>query len=156
MSGLDFIAVEKGVGVGLLIALGLYAWARGGRTEKVGAGVIILAWVLSGLVSDSNPDTAWLQPQYGVFMVDLAALAAFLVLALRSDRFWPMTLAGGQLLAVAVHIGYIIDPRKILPAYVVLTSTIGYLLLAQAFFGIWYEVHRWRGSADDPVRRRLG
>jgi hypothetical protein len=142
----EFIALEQGVGDVLLIALAAYAWARGGTSERVGAAIIIIAWVASWVVGDSNPATAWIRPQYGVFGVDVLALGAFIALALRSDRFWPLTAAGAQLLAVTVHIGYILDPRKIMPAYISLTSTIGYLILAQTFCGIWFEVHRWRGT----------
>jgi hypothetical protein len=141
----EFIFIEQGVGDVLLIALAVYAWARGGTSERVGATIVIVAWVVSWLAGDANPATAWIRPQYGVFVVDVLALGAFIALALRSDRFWPLTTAGAQLLAVAVHIGYILDPRKIMPAYISLTSTIGYLILVQTFCGIWLEVHRLRG-----------
>jgi hypothetical protein len=142
----DFIKAEQWTGDALLVALAAYAWARGGTSERIGAAIIIVAWVASWVMGDANPATAWIRPQYGVFMVDVLALGAFIALALRSDRFWPLTAAGAQLLAVTVHIGYIIDPRKIMPAYISLTSTIGYLILAQTFCGIWFEVHRWRGT----------
>ena len=39
----------------------------------------------------------------GVLLVDLGALAAFTFLALRSDRFWPLWVAGLQLTTVIAH-----------------------------------------------------
>ena len=40
----------------------------------------------------------------GVFLVDLLALAGFTAIALRTDRFWPLWVAGLQLTTILAHL----------------------------------------------------
>ena len=46
----------------------------------------------------------------GALLVDLAVLAAFVAVALRSDRFWPLWVAGLQLTTSVAHFLKAIDP----------------------------------------------
>ena len=53
----------------------------------------------------------------GALAVDLAVLVAFIVVALHSDRFWPLWVAGLQLTTSIAHFLKAIDPHLIPQAY---------------------------------------
>ncbi|QJB68037.1 hypothetical protein [Parasphingorhabdus halotolerans] len=42
----------------------------------------------------------WLQPKFGVFLIDLACLFFFVLIAFRSKRFWPLPVAAFQMVPV--------------------------------------------------------
>ena len=47
--------------------------------------------------------TSWTKVEVGIFAIDIIVLLAFIYLALKSDRFWPIWAAAFQLLAVIIH-----------------------------------------------------
>lgn len=63
------------------------------------AGSVLTLAVLSG------PTTRYVSVETGVLIVDLAALAAFTILALRADRFWPIWVSALAGLGVLGHLG---------------------------------------------------
>lgn len=85
----------------LLIACG-YAAARGGKPERIGAAIMLIGSLLTAPAGAINPQ--WLDTQYAIFAIDVAVLAAFLALALLSDRFWPLWVTGFHLVAVMIHL----------------------------------------------------
>jgi hypothetical protein len=60
-------------------------------------------------------DQSWGHTLYPVLALDMICLAAFLILALRSDRHWPLWATGCTFAAVAVHFATMItigiDPK---------------------------------------------
>jgi hypothetical protein len=71
----------------------------------MGAGLVAfktIAGFYAGLM-----DQSWGHTLYPVLAVDLACLIAFLILTLRSDRFWPLWTTGCALAAVTVHLASI-------------------------------------------------
>jgi hypothetical protein len=73
----------------LLILCWAYAMLKGGPPERLGATILALG---SFLTVAAMPSWALhVGPvEIGVLIVDMACLAAFAVLALRADRFWPI------------------------------------------------------------------
>lgn len=73
----------------LLILCWAYAMLRGGPPERIGATILALG---SFLTVAALPN--WVRHagsvEIHVFLVDVACFAAFAVLALRADRFWPI------------------------------------------------------------------
>ena len=99
-----------------LIASCGYALRFGGRTEKGGALLVIAASVLSWpaiTVLGRN----WQSPEVALILVDLAVLAGFLVLALRSRSFWPLWATGFHLVSVTTHIARVVQPAIVPIAY---------------------------------------
>jgi uncharacterized membrane protein len=86
-----------------LIAVALYAFWRGGRDERVVATTCVLGALLTHL-SISPVAQRYDQIELGTFLVDVAVLAGFTVVALRSNRFWPLWAAGLQLTTLLGHI----------------------------------------------------
>jgi hypothetical protein len=86
----------------LLFAVAAYAFFRGRSDERFAATVCILASVAS-VIAISPLTSRYSHVESGVFLIDVLTLAAFTVLALRSDRFWPLWIAGLQLTTLVAH-----------------------------------------------------
>jgi hypothetical protein len=73
----------------LMVLCWTYAMLKGGQPERIGATILAIG---SGLTVAVLPSWAsHVGPvEIGVLLVDTACLAAFAVLALRADRFWPI------------------------------------------------------------------
>ena len=86
----------------ILFLVSLYAFLQGRSDERVAASICILATFATNIVY--SPPGSYAGVETGILLVDLAAFAAFLFLALRSDRFWPLWVAGLQLATVGAHV----------------------------------------------------
>jgi hypothetical protein len=98
-----------------------FAFARGGKDERAGAIVLLVASIASALAVWTIPEVRRLVPiQTTIFLIDVAVLLWFLWLALRSERFWPLWAAAFSLIVVATHLAYfltpVIEPRAYLLA----------------------------------------
>ena len=72
----------------LLIAVCAYAFLHGQRDERLAAIVCVVATLATRLAL-SPLTVRYSSVEMGVFLVDLFALAGFIFIALRTDRFWP-------------------------------------------------------------------
>jgi len=79
-----------------------YAYFRGRRDERFAATVCVVASVTS-VIALSPLTGRYSGVEIGVFLIDGLALVAFTLLALRSDRFWPLWIAGLQLTTLVSH-----------------------------------------------------
>jgi hypothetical protein len=86
----------------LLFFVSIYAFLRGSADERIAAATCILATFATNLVY--SPRGSYVDVEIGVLLVDIGALSAFTVIALRSDRFWPLWVAGLQLTTVVAHV----------------------------------------------------
>lgn len=87
----------------LLLGVCVYAFLAGRSEERIAAAICAVATVATRLVL-SPTINRYSQIEAGVFLVDLAVLAGFAVIALRSERFWPLWIAGLQLATTIAHI----------------------------------------------------
>ena len=89
--------------VGLLAAVAILAWRRGGQPERQAATVLVAMLLINAayLVFDGGADYV----DVGTFHVfnDGWALAAILAIALTADRFWTLWLAALQVIAALAH-----------------------------------------------------
>lgn len=85
----------------ILFLVSAYAFLRGRSDERIAVATCILATFATNFVY--SPTGSYVGVERGVLLVDLGALAAFTLLALRSDRFWPLWVAGLQLTTVIAH-----------------------------------------------------
>jgi hypothetical protein len=86
----------------LLISVCGYAMLRGGAPERWVAAILILGTILTNLAGRWTGDP-FLRFHPAAFAVDLAALIAFMVIAERSTRYWPLWVAALQIWQVASH-----------------------------------------------------
>lgn len=86
----------------LLLAVTIYALWRGGADERIVAATC-LAGTLATMLTVSPLGQRYRGIEEGMFLVDLAVLAGFIAVALRSRRFWPLWVAGLQLTTSLGH-----------------------------------------------------
>lgn len=85
----------------LLLVSGFAFW-RGRFDERFAVSICVLATIATHLVYVRHG--AYEQVETGIFIVDGIAFAGFAFIALRSERFWPLWLAGLQLTTVLAHV----------------------------------------------------
>src|SRR5215208_5455602 len=100
----------------LLFGICGYAFWRGRADERLIAGVCVAASVASLLLL-GPARLRYSGMEFGVLAVDLLTLAAFVYVALRSDRFWPLWVSGLQLTTSVGHILKAIEPELFPMAY---------------------------------------
>ena len=127
------------IGAAAMLTIGILAFSLGGRAEKLGAGSYILAWLGTLVVQSIFPSKG---VQWGVLLIDLAALMAFVGLVWKSGRSWPVWACALQLLAVTSHIMLIARlPTPMSSFYTVLNLTGIGIVIAIGFgvFWAWQE-----------------
>jgi len=133
----------------LLVCCGLALW-RGGRPERIAGLAMILAWFASPLVQDAGQR---LGPQAGVFIVDIVLLLVLLVLALASDRWWPMAATGFQGVVTLTHLAAAIDTQIAPRAYYVAGSLLSYLTMGALLLGARNASRRAKAPPERENRR---
>jgi len=109
-----------------------YAIARGSADARIVGAVCILASFASyALVS------RYTSIELGVFTVDLLTLIAFTVVALGSDRFWPLWVSGLQLTAIFSHIIKGVQSDLLPTAYAAALHFWSYPILIILAVGTW-------------------
>ena len=99
--------------------------------------------LLAALASPLVETNAFVQAEIGILLIDGSLLAYLLVLALRSDRFWPMWAAGFQIVGTSIHGASIADPAIWPFAYATAQVFWSYPVLFSLLFGSWVEArHR--------------
>jgi len=102
-----------------------YAILRGGAPERITGWLLLAATVLTPLAAHGL-SMRYVQAEVGIFVVDLALLAALVVVALKADRFWPLVLAAMQLDTTAVHILKMVDADLIRITYALMIAMWSY------------------------------
>lgn len=100
----------------LLLAVCIYAWWRGGSDERIVAS-ICLAGTAATLIAISPLHERYTGVEGGLMLVDLGVLAGFVMVALRTKRFWPLWVAGLQLTTAIGHILKGVDQDLLPRAY---------------------------------------
>jgi hypothetical protein len=132
------------VGAVFMVAMVVFAFLKGDRAERIGAGTYLLAWFASILVQRESNDVLALP--LGVFLIDLAVLLVFVALAWRSRRSWPVWASGIQLLTVMSHILIIVDLRMPTTSLYTVMNLNGYLIIACLMVGTFWAWQERRAA----------
>src|SRR5215212_4905947 len=92
----------------LLMLVAAYAFVRGSRDERE-VGIVLVAGVIATTLALSPVANRYNGLEGTVMFVDLAVFAGFLWVALRSERFWPLWIAGLQLTTIIGHLLKAVD-----------------------------------------------
>lgn len=114
-----------------VIGVCVLALRRGGPDERQASGVMLAAWAVSMVVGRSG----YTQTEWGILAIDVTALVGFTVIALRSDRYWPLFAAGFHLLAILTHLARGVDDTVATWAYFTAQIMWGYLLAGSIGYG---------------------
>ena len=131
----------------LLILCCLCAFVAGGRPERIGAAVYAASCVASFFLHSAR-GFHYRAVETGVFIVDIILFAAFVVLALRADRLWPIWVSALLGLGVMGHLGRMAGPGTMPWAYQIVTSVWSYPILALIAAGTFNHRRRTKRSAS--------
>jgi cytochrome bd-type quinol oxidase subunit 2 len=131
---MTLIAILKLAYLITLLSCCAYAIRFGGETERQGVGIMAGGSVLTAVAVAFG--SKWQSLQTGVFIVDLGVLAAFLTLALRSDKYWPLWTTAFQVIGVATHLARLADPAIVPRAYSIAQGFWAYPMLAAMVIGV--------------------
>lgn len=87
----------------LLALVALYAFLRGKRDER-NVSIILVVGVIATHFAWTPVHQRFAGLETHVMAVDIVVFAGFLWVALRSERFWPMWIAGLQLTTIFGHL----------------------------------------------------
>ena len=119
----------------------------GGIDEKIAALGLVIAVIVTNIVTDGRYD----HTETNVLVVDISVFFGLLVLAMRSDRFWPMWAAAFQLVATMVHIGSISQTGDFSWAYYFALTFWSFPVFIALMAGTWLEC-RGRRAWEISVR----
>jgi hypothetical protein len=139
----------------LLTACWTYAVIRGGSPERLGTTILAVFSLLTATAIPDNTRFRFLES--GVLVIDVLCLAAFVMLALRAERFWPLWVAALQLLGVASHGVKFSEPGLIPTTYAFMLAIWSYPMIALMIAGTARHQARLRKFGSDrswsPLRK---
>ena len=119
----------------------LYALLRGSRDERHVALICLVGAVLTTLVLSPLAER-FESVETPVMLVDLAVLAGFIAVALRSERFWPLWISGLQLTTIMGHVLKEVDLDLLPRAYGAALNFWAYPIVLILAIGTWRTQRR--------------
>ena len=133
----------------LLVLCWIYALLKGGLPERIGTTILAVGSTIT-MAAISNRTIRFGSIELGVVLVDVAGMVAFILLALRADRFWPLWVTALQIIAVGGHAIKAADPGTIPKAYAFAMAFWSYPMLALLALGTWRHQRRLARNGADP------
>ena len=137
----------------LLILVVLYAFIKGGREERIVGALCLGGAILSKLVVSPLTDR-YGEMELGVMAVDVCLFAGFVAIALRSERFWPLWVAGLQLTTIVGHAMKALDEELFYRSYGAAIGVWSYPILVILLVGTWRS-YRYRAPIEGPGERMV-
>jgi hypothetical protein len=125
----------------LLAVCTLYALWAGGGPERVGATVYAASVAVTFLLMTAH-NAPWLNLEVGAFIVDASTFLAFILIALRADRFWPLWVTAFLGIGVLGHVAKLVVPDTFWRAYAVVLTIWSYPIVL--LFALGAYLHRRR------------
>lgn len=138
--------------LGLLVASSVYAGARGGGPEKIGAAALLGGAVASVAVAQPFA-VRFQQIEVGILVVDFIMLSVFLWLSLRSTRFWPLWIAALLGAEIVVHLMRIAVPNIVPRAYMDAVAMWAWAAQMILIAATWRHGARFKRLGADPSWR---
>ena len=127
-----------------------YALLRGRADERLTAVVCVVASMVS-LAFLGPTIHRYSNVEIGILGVDLLTLAAFVFVALRSDRFWPLWISGLQLTTSVAHVLKALQPDLLPIAYAAAGRLWSYPILIILAVGTWRGHRRLQQRREGSV-----
>jgi len=131
----------------LLFAVAGYAFWRGRFDERLAASICIIATLVTWIFNSPLRER-FSGVELGVLAADAIALIGFTALALRSDRFWPLWVAGLQLTTILAHGLKAIHLDLVPQAYAAAARFWVYPIFLIIVVGTWRSHQRSRQEAQ--------
>ena len=131
--------------IALLLLVAVYACRKGGKPERH------VAFILSGMLfinsiyaAIAGQLTDYQQVPWFRVTLDLVGFVLILAVALRADRWWPLWVAGVQLLAVLAHLLRAIDASVPPLAYAIMERWPFWIAIILTGIGTYFHARRER------------
>ena len=134
----------------ILAAVSAFALWKGGRDERLVAVTCIMGTIGTHFAI-SPLHERYANVEFGVTVVDCLVLAGFVIVALRSMRFWPLWVSGLQLTTVMGHIMKGVDLELLPVAYGAALTLWSYPIILILFIGTWRSMRRWQEQPPSLV-----
>jgi hypothetical protein len=137
----------------LFVTCGYALW-RGRKYERLSAAICIIATILSAFgfyVMRRFHPIDYSGVQTSDLIVDSLVLVSFIFIAMRSDRFWPLWVAGLQLTISMSHLFKAIDLGLMPRAYAAAERFWSYPTLLIIAIGAWRQHRRYAVNPQAPA-----
>lgn len=134
----------------VLLAVSAYAFAFG-RLDERWAAAICVAATIGSMLLHSPLSSRYSNVEMGLLIVDLLALAGFTFIALRSDRYWPLWVAGLQLTTLLAHVLKAVDFALVPQIYAAAARFWVYPIFLIIVIGTWRSQQRHRFGDPPPL-----
>jgi hypothetical protein len=127
-----------------MMIVGVLAIWRGSDHERMAVTGLLGAWALSMVAFRArSEDTQW-----AILAIDSSLFALYVWIAMRSRRFWPLFVAGFELLALITHVAHALDGQVSGWAYWTAERIWSYLGLVTIGYACWTAPHFPETTAD--------
>jgi hypothetical protein len=126
----------------LLFVFGYALW-RGRSDERMAASVCMLASIATRFAISPLTER-YTNVEIGLLLIDGAVLLAFVAIAVRSNRFWPLWIAGLQLTSSLSHLMKVVEVDLLPRAYAAAAVFWSYPILLIIVVGTWRAHQRGR------------
>ena len=133
----------------MLALVALYVLWRGRRDERE-IGFVLVVGVIATHLSISPLSSRYAGVETNVLIVDLLVLASFLYVALKSDRFWPLWIAGLHVTTVVAHALKLLTGDLVPIAYAVALRFWAYPELIILAVAVWRHNKRLSSPPQVP------
>lgn len=134
----------------LLFVVCAFTAVRGRADERIAAGAALFATLSTRFVL-SPLDQRYDGVELGLLLLDVAMLATFVAIALRSSRFWPLWVAGLQLTITLSHLLKAINVDLLPRAYGAAAVFWSYPILIIILLGTLRTPLYYRPGAPSPA-----
>ena len=133
------------VQMALLLAVAVYAWRRGGWSERVAAATLVAPAAIDRIYHLAVASPQYRQVDLWHVSLDLAMLAAMVWLAMRAPRVWLLWLASLQLISALGHFLHVLELAMPIEVYWLMTIAPSYLQILLLGVGT-YRNDRFRAD----------
>lgn len=133
----------------LLLIVLVAAFRRGDRETRAASMICVVATILS-MVLVRPYALGFRQVETWVALIDIGVLLAFVVIAMRSMRFWPLWVSGLQLTTVLAHGLRLLQPELVDLAYAAAMRFWSYPILLILAIAAW-RTQRYRAFEPTSV-----
>lgn len=131
---------------GLLLGSCGYAMWRGTRDARAVALICLMATAATYVAM-----SGYRSVEAGIFVIDLLALSGFTWVAVKSDRFWPLWVAGLQLTTSFGHFLKLFEADMVPIAYAVALRFWSYPIQIILAVAVWRSCRRGRERQFDAM-----